>query len=406
MKNLEMMYNRFDFVGTLRIMADVEMKETTSDKGVKTQNYGYKTVRQGVNAKGNQYISRAINCSIETDKGDTEYLSIDDYSALGTARTCMFRAKGTKDMQRIPYELASDPKTIEQCENFLVIRFECGDLKFETLDLGHLIDWMEQHRNEINGKRVHVSGNAQMSEYDGNLQLRYRPSSCRNAYENEVDDLKIDLNAVYTKGAIKSLAFEEVAQQEVKIIPVNMMFTTMVDSSTKQIGLLKSGDVINLNVEMLDFNNPELKPTYEYMTQLLNFRNVVDPVTKSLQELPLEDFKYYQARFIGHIKSNKKDGDLKEEELTMQEKFYLQTQMKTLEDIKKERGIKRTTDKLIVVDAIPYDVDEVTVTQEQLSCQKVQAPATVSANVFNQPTSAPAMNGIPKMPSFSMGLQK
>lgn len=406
MKPLEMKYQRFDFVGMFNIMPEQPMKETVSDKGVKTQTFGYKTIRSGVNQKGNQYISRTINCSIETDKGDTEYLAIDDYATLGVARTCMFRAKGSKENTRIDYALGKDPKTIEQCENFLVIKFECGDLKFETLDMGHLIDWIEEHRNELSGKRVHVSGNAQVSEYEGNLQVKYKPSNVRNAYDNEVDDLKIDLNVVYTKGAIKALSFADVAQQEVKKVPINMLFPITVDSETKSIGLIKSGDTINLNVEMLDFYNPETENIYNYMLNLLNYRAVVDPSTKALTEVELENFKYYSARFIGHIKSNKKDGDLKEEELTMQEKFYLQTQMKTLDDIKKERGIRKTSDKIIVVDAIPYDVEEVEVTQEQLNCEKKTAPATVSANVFTPPTTPNGNVGVPKMPPFSMGLNK
>lgn len=405
MKPLEMMYQRFDFVGMFNIMPEQPKKETINDKnGVKTTNYGFKTIKNGLNKNGNQYTSRAINCFIETDNGDREYLAIDDYVTLGVARTCMFRAKGSKETVRIDYALGKDPKTIEQCENFLVIKFECGDLKFETLDMGHLIDWIEEHRNELNGKRVHVSGNAQVSTYEGNLQIKYKPSNVRNAYENEVDDLKIDLNVVYTKGAIKSIPFSDVAQQEVKKIPISMLFPITVDSETKSIGLIKSGDEINLNVEMLDFSNPETENIYNYMTQLLNYRAIVDPTTKALTEVELEEFKYYVARFIGHIKSNKKDGDLKEEELTMQEKFYLQTQMKTLDDIKKERGIKRTSDKIIVVDAIPYNVDEVEVTQEQLNCEKKNAPTTVSAKVFTPPTTP--TNGIPKVPSFTLGMKK
>ncbi|MGL5749878.1 MAG: hypothetical protein ACRCXT_05075, partial [Paraclostridium sp.] len=378
MKNLEMQYQKFYFTGLLKINEKLESpKVTTNDKGTVTENHGVITYTKGNNAQGNPYVSRKINAQIVCENGDAEYLDISDYQQAGMARTSMFRSKGTKDMTRIDYALASDPNVISQCENFLIIKFEAGDIKFETLDMGHLIDFIEKNRDLLNGKRVVVSGNAQVSEYDNNLQLKYKLASCRSAYDAEVDGLKVDVIGVYTKNCIKAPTFAELSGQEIKKVPVSLMLP--ITNKDKSISLVKTGDTINLNVDMIDFTQPQSQEAYNFLTRLLNFRTTIDPATKKSLDLELEDFKYYQARFVAYIKSNKKDGELKEEELTLQEKFYFKTQSKTLEDIKKDRGIKKTTNKMIVIDAIPYDVEEITVSQEQLS-GKPTAPASVSAN--------------------------
>lgn len=411
MKNLEMQYQKFYFTGLLKINEKLETpKVTTNDKGTVTENHGVITYTKGNNAQGNPYVSRKINAQIVCENGDSEYLDISDYQQAGMARTSMFRAKGTKDMTRIDYALASDPNVISQCENFLVIKFEAGDIKFETLDMGHLIDFIEKNRDLLNGKRVVVSGNAQVSEYDNNLQLKYKLASCRNAYDSEVDGLKVDVIGIYTKNCIKAPTFAELSGQEIKKVPVSLMLP--ITNKDKSISLVKTGDTINLNVDMIDFTQPQSQEAYDFLTRLLNFRTTIDPATKKSLDLELEDFKYYQARFVAYIKSNKKDGELKEDELTLQEKFYLQTQSKTLEDIKKDRGIKKTTNKMIVIDAIPYDVEEITVSQEQLN-GKPTAPASVSANqAFAQPpvgfgTPTPqATPSAPVMPNFSLGLNK
>ena len=93
----------------------------------------------------------------------------------------------------------------------------------------------------------------------------------------------------------------------------------------------------------------------------------------------------------------------------MQEKLYLSIKAKTLDDIKKERGIKKTTNKLITIDAIPYDVEEVEIQEYNITGK---APETVSANeAFSVPNNTPAtptptpVGGF-QMPSFSMGLNK
>lgn len=410
MKNLEMQYQKFYFTGVLKINDKLETpKVTTNDKGTVTENHGHITLTKGNNAQGNPYVSRKINAQIVCENGDSEWLDISDYQQAGVARTSMFRAKGTKDMMRIDYSLASDPNTISQCENFLVIKFEAGDVKFETLDMGHLIDFIEKNRDLINGKRVVVSGNAQVSEYDNTLQLKYKLASCRNAYESEVDDLKIDIIGLYTKNCIKAPTFAEIAGQEIKKVPVSLMLP--ITNKDKSISLVKTGDTINLNLDMIDFTQPQAQESYDFLTRLLNYRSTIDPATKRSIDLELEDFKYYQARFVAHIKSNKKDGDLKEEELTVHEKAYITMKLKTLEDIKKERGIKKTTNKMITIDAIPYDVEEVTVTTEQLS-GKVSAPASVSASqAFAQPTGFGTVPptptpSAPVIPNFSMGLNK
>lgn len=406
MKNVEMNYNRFFFTGALKIGQDLaEPKVSTSDKGVITESTGYLTTRKGKNAQGNPYISRSLMCSVETANGDSEYLDISDYAQAGIQRTSMFRAKGSKEMTRIDYALASDPKVVEQCENFLVINFRCEELEFKTLDMGHLIDFMVQHRAELNGKRVVISGNVQVSEYENEPQLKYKLSSCRDAFESEVDDLKVDITAVYTKNAVKAIPFGDLVGQEIRKVPVSIFFTAT--NKDKSVYLIKSGEAINLNLDMIDFANPEMENAYVYMTQLLNFYNTLDPATKTMVDVELEDMKYYSARFIAHIKSNKKDGDLKEEELTMQEKFYLQMKAKTIEDIKKDRGIKKTTNKMIVIDAIPYDVEEVSVAPEQLN-GKSQAPAVVNASQAFAPPTPPTGGTFvpPGMPNFSLGLNK
>ncbi|MGL5175349.1 MAG: hypothetical protein ACRC7F_03200 [Cetobacterium sp.] len=408
MKNLEMAYNPFSFTGTLKIMADLsEPKITTTDKGDIVENYGYLTIRKGKGADGTPYISRNIKCSIETENGDTEYLDIGDYEKAGVARTSMFRTKEKgATMTRVDYALASDPKVVEQCADFMVIKFKAGELEFNTIDIGHLIDWMIANRTSLNGKRVVARGNAIVSEYDNNLQLKYQLKGCRDAFESEVDDLRVELNAVYTKNCIKQIPFTDLVNQDIKKVPVSLMFTNT--NKDKQVFLIKSGDTVNLNVNMIDFNNPSMSDAYSYMTQLLNWRNVLDANTKSMTEVELEDFKYYKAKFIAHIKSNKKDEDLKEEELTMQEKFYLQMNTKTLDDIKRDRGVKKTTSKLIVIDAIPYDVEEIAITAEQLNGKPV-APASVSASqAFAQPQQqAPVTPSFaPQMPNFSLGLNK
>ena len=80
---------------------------------------------------------------------------------------------------------------------------------------------------------------------------------------------------------------------------------------------------------------------------------------------------------------------------------------KTIEDIKKDRGIKKTTNKMIVIDAIPYDVEEVSVAPEQLN-GKSQAPAVVNASQAFAPPTPPTGGTFvpPGMPNFSLGLNK
>lgn len=410
MKQLEMQYSTMDFIGTLNIPELTEKKVTKNDKGVETTDYGAYVEKRGVTKTGKKYLSTSLRISVVTENGDTEYLDISSYTQEGQTPTAKFRPKGSKDkkdMIDIDIQLADDPKTIEQCMDFLVRHIEIGDLKYDTLSEATLIPFMVAHRNEINGKRVCVKGTVNVSEYEDKAQIKYKVSQIRNVYPNEIDDLKIDLRVVYGKGAIKFVPFEDVAQMDVKKVDVDLMFPVMINSKENLIKLV-SGNNISLNLDILDFNNTDNKAIYEQLIQLLNIRQVLNEQNQ-LVDVPLEDFKYYQARFIGHIKSNKREGELNVEDLTMQEKLYLSIKAKTLDDIKKERGIKKTTNKLITIDAIPYDIEEVEVQEHNITGK---APETVSANeAFSVPNSTPAtptptpVGGF-QMPSFSMGLNK
>lgn len=404
MKNLEMQYSTFDFIGAINIPELTEVKISKNDKGVETKDFGAYVEKRGVTKTGKKYVSTSLKVSVVTDKGDSEYLDISTYMQEGQEATCKFRPKGSKDMIDIDLKLADDPKTIEQCESFMVRNIEIGDLKYATLSEATLIPFMVTHRNEINGKRVYIRGNVGVSEYEDKAQLKYKLSSIRNPYPNEVDDLRVDLKVVYNKGAIKPVAFEDVAKMDVKDVPVTLMLPIMADRKANLIKLVPTAGV-SLNLDILDFNNIEHKPIYEQLIQLLNVRQVLNEQNQ-LVDVLLDDFKYYQARFVGHIKSNKREGELNVDDLTMQEKLYLSIKAKTLDDIKRERGIKRTTNKLIAIDAIPYDVEEVEVQECNITGK---APETISMQeAFATPVSTPSTTQVGgfAMPSFSMGLNK
>lgn len=411
MRDLTMEYSNYNFVGTLQMPELLpEPKVSKNDKGAETFDYGAYTVKKGISKQGKSYLSTTLKLSIVTDSGDTEYLDLSDYTQEGSVKVAYFRAKGSKDSTQVPYELATDPKTLEQCESYMITNVEIGDMKHETLSQSTLLQWMIQNRNAIVGKRVHVNGTIKVSEYNGKAQVKYPIKSIRNPYPTEVDGLNLDLRCIYGKNSVKAPTFEEISKQEVKKVPVELMLPILIDKNSKLIKFVPTDELVCLNVDILNFENTqENQNIYNTLCSLLNVRQVLNGTT--LQDIPLEDFKYYGARFVGKIKSNRTEGELKEEELTLQEKMYLQLKAKTLDDIKRERGIKKTTNKFISIDAIPYDVDEISgITEANFTGQ---APETVSAtDVFAQPqvstpTPSTPASGMPMgMPSFSMGLNK
>lgn len=406
MRELTREYSNFSFIGTLQIPETLDNpKVSKNDKGVETWDYGSYVVKKGVSKQGKHYLSTSLKLSISTADGDTEYLDLSDYTQEGSTKVAYFRAKGAKDSTQIDISLATDPKTLEQCESYMITNVEIGELKHSTLSQSTLLQWMIQNRNAIVGKRVHVNGTINVTEYNGKAQIKYPIKSIRNLYPNEVDGLKLDLRCIYSKNAVKAPTFEEIASQDVKKVPVELMLPIIVDRTSKFIKFVPTDELVCLNVDILNFENtPDNKNVYNMLCSLLNVRQVLNGTT--LQDVQLEDFKYYGARFVGKIKSNKSEGELKEEELTLQEKMYLQLKAKTLDDIKRDRGIRKTTNKFISIDAIPYDVDEISgITEANFTGQ---APETVSAqDVFAQPKlETPVMSAPMGMPSFSMGLNK
>ena len=413
--DLGKVYQKFHFIGNLHFGKVLDVPKEQEQKGSKLTSYGWKDVRTGISKTNKAYKSRSLKLSIETVNKDKAYLDLDDFTMEGQSKSVYFTKKGTKKSENIDYKLATDKAVLDASENWTIKKIEVGSFKHETLHLGTFIDTLEDNLSlidELNDTRVVVDGNIEFSEYEGNTQMKYKVSSIRNPYPNEDDKLGVTINAIYVKDSIKLPKFADLANEEFVKIPMDFSIPTkskkfQVGADGKrvyEVDLLPSRESIGLNVSMIDFSKAEHEDMYTFMGNLLNTKQELDANGK-MTEVALEPMQAYMAKFVGEVKTTSKGGDLKMENLTTPEKFYIQIKQKTLEDIKRERGIKQVSNSMVLIDAIPYDCTEVDTSDKALH----KAPMEVSASeAFTQPqtqTAPPqAPTGIPTgIPSFNMG---
>ncbi|MGL5051810.1 MAG: hypothetical protein ACRC6E_14455 [Fusobacteriaceae bacterium] len=393
-------FNQFLFTGALKFVGDITVETTTNDKGTITEKHGYMTITKGKSAKGENYVSRKLNVKVVTATGDEQWLDISDYvsaTRAGENRTFNYRAKGETKSTAMRYALAKDVATVASAENWMVISLKVGNTIFNCLDIGHLIDFMVEHRAELDGQEVTVTGNVKANEYKGNLQLSYPVKAIRTPYSSEVNGLSVGLDVWYTKNATQQIDYQNQLTQDNPQVPVTLFYPLQVKNQATQAyehKLLSVKDVFSLDLSMVKFGESEAEGTYSFLQNILNILDTLSPQGGMVQG-ELEEFKYYKVKFNAKIKTFKKSGELREEDLTTAERFYLFNSKKDLNEIKRDRGIKNQTSTSLILDAIPLNVelDEAIVSSDMYGAK--QEATVVSAN---QAFTQPAMGG------FTLGL--
>lgn len=402
---MEKLYSNFSFVGKIGFNdALPEPKETTADYFGNTQkitDFGY--ARKVVTYKDGQpnRTETTLNMYVEAD-GAREYLKIRSYASVDRKATVLYKGINDSATSRIDESLASDPKIVEGCAEFLKrkITFD-GKEVFATLSDAHYMNKMIENMEILKGKTFTINGSVNYYSGKDKVGMNFTPSYIRPSYENEEEKLEIRIATHFIKNSAEFIDYDKFITQPVKKIPFNIFVPVQERNDANEYinKIVKTKDLFSLDLDVV--TNPQIYSTVE---TLLNST----PTGEELQPM-----KYYTSEFVCRVKGEQVGGELTVDSLTVQEKFLNQIDpvKYSLDEIKKTRGIRpKTTKNYMIQPLFVGGIKEDTVQPSDIFGSKVSAPKTITLEqaqgMVRIPAPTPTMATPPTPPKMGIDMSQ
>jgi len=390
---MKKLYSKFSFVGKIGFNDTLpEPKETMGEYFGNTQkiiDYGH--IKQVITMKDGvpNRTETILNMFVEAD-GTREYLKIRSYASVDKKATISYKGKNDTATSRLDESMASDPKTLEGCMDFLKRKISLdGKEVIETLADSHYLKTIMENMALLKGQKFTVNGSVNYYSGKKGVGMNFTPSYIRPSYENEDEKLELRIETHFIKNSADFIPYDKFETQAMKKIPFNIFVPVQqrLEDNTYVNRIVKTKDVFGLNMDIV--NSPQI---YSMIESMINSTPTGDE---------LQPMKYYTTEFVCRVKGEEVGGDLNINSLTTQEKVLHQVDpiRYSIDEIKKIRGIRPKTTKHYLIE--PMFVGGVTIDDVQpidIFGSKADVPKTVTMEQAQNMVGIPTAPVTPNMP--------